>query len=569
MPAVIREVDLTSRSDPLLALVSAGNRLLSMSRPQLAAYMAGLTPDRRIRAEYALGAVHAHWRGDPSTMLAHFDQRYERHRLARFLGAAFRRAADGVETRQIHNMPSRYGKSTLLSQAGPGWALDRDPTSTFILSSYAYALARENADGVRTMLRSRPGELRVRLRADKNRADRFSTPEGGGVLASGVGGSVIGFGAGGGLIGAGGGVIFDDPFKNWAEAHSEVKRKAVWDHYRSVLRLRLDHEGAFMLLVMARWHVDDIVGRIKAAAAAGDGDPFTVYRLPALADSIDDALGRELGEPLVPSRFDRAAVAARARALGSYLARAMEAQDPAPEEGNEIKRDWWQWGDLPAGAGDDAITSWDMKMKDTTTGDFVVGQAWVRYASTAWCVDQLRGQWNLATTRAAIALMAVRHPGIRRHVIENTGNGPEVMAALKRGLPRYEMDDATAGVLGVSTDGGERERVERLLQRGVPGIVPYNPKGDKVARARAVAPFIEAGDVFLPEIAVNGWALQLVNEVAAFPNDEHDDQVDAMSQALAILLGQAPGVISRPAPSKRIAQPRAAARLGPRADRRL
>lgn len=563
----VREVDLTSRGDPLLALVELGGRLTAMPRPKLAAYLTGLRPEKRVTAEYALGAVHAHWRADPATMLAHFDRRYERHRLARFLGAAFRRAADGVEQRQVWNVASRYGKSRIASQGGPAWCLDRDPTSTLILCSFAYQLAAENADGVRQLLRAHPAELRVRLRRDRNQQDRFKTSAGGGLLAAGVGGSIIGFGAGGGTIGAGGGVVFDDPFKNWAEAHSANKRQAVWDFYRSVLRLRLDHEGAFILGVLARWHVDDWTGRIKAADEAGDGDSFTIYRLPSLADSIDDVLGRELGEPLLPSRFDRAAVDQRRRALGSYLARAMEDQDPAPEEGNEIKRDWWQWGAVPTARPDDALTSWDMKMKDTETGDFVVGQAWKRYASTAWCVDQLRGQWNLATTRAAIALMAVRHPTISRHVVENTGNGPEVIAALRRGLPRYEMDLHTAGVLGVSAE--ERTAVEALLRRGVPGIVPHTPKGDKIARARSTAPFIEAGDVWLDELAVNGWALQLVNEHAAFPNDDHDDQVDSTSQALSILLGQAPGVIHRPDPARRIATPRASSRLGPSAGGRL
>lgn len=562
MPA--RVVNLASRTDPLAALVELGDRLLAMSRPRLAAYLAGCRPDRRNLCEYALGAVGAHWRQDPSTMLEHFNAgRYDRHRLARFLGAAFRRAADGTETRQVWNVASRLGKSELASKAGPAWALDRDPTSTFILSSYAYQLAVENAIGCRDLLRAHPGELRVRLRRDKNRQDRWATTEGGGLLAAGVGGSVIGFGAGGGSMGAGGGVIIDDPYKNWVDAHSALKRQQLWDFYLSVLRLRLDSERAFILAVMARWHVDDIVGRLKAADAAGTGDRFTVYALPSLATRADDLLGRALGEPLVPTRFDKAAVDARIRALGSYLAAAMEQQEPSPEEGNEVLRSWWQWADRPTARPDDALTSWDMKMKDITHGDFVVGQAWHRYASTAWCMEQMRGQWNVATTRVAMALMSVRHPRINRHVVENTGNGPEVIAALRRGIPRAKVDDAIAGLLAMSRD--EREQVERLLQRGIPGIVAVDPVGDKSARLRAVAPFIEAGDVFLPDepAVVMGWGLSLVNEAAAFPNDEHDDQVDAMSQGLSMLLAHPVGSIVVP-PAGRVAAPRASRVVGPR-----
>lgn len=560
----VREVDLSSRAtDPLVALIELGGRLQSLTRANLAAYLSGATPDKRLMAEYALGAVNAHWRMDPSTMLEHLDPRFERHRLARFLGAAFRRAADGVEKRQIWNVASRYGKSKIASQGGPAWALDRDPTSTFILVSYAYQLAVENAIGCRDLIRQNPRQFRARLRRDKSRQDRWTTTEGGGLLAAGVGGSVIGFGAGGGVMGAGGGFIMDDPFKNWAEAHSLLKRDAAWDMYRSVLRLRLDWEGAFGIIVHARWHLDDPTGRAKRSMEAGEGDDFVIYSLPSLATRADDLLGRQIGEALVPSRFDAPAVKERMKAIGLYLARAMEQQDPSPEEGKEFKRSYWQWADRPTAPADDALTSWDMKLKDITHGDYVVGQAWARYGSTAWLLGSLRGQWGVVTTRCAIALMQVRFPWITRHVVENTGNGPEVIKALRRGLAGVTVDEDVAKELAMNAD--ERVAVEALLRRGISGIVPVTPVGDKVARARAVVPFVEAGDVFLPDepAVVEGWGLRFVDEAAAFPErDTPDDQVDAMSQALSILLGRMPADIV--VPSGRVQLPNPGRVVGPR-----
>jgi len=552
MPA--RVVDIPHARDPLAALIELGHKLLAMPRPKLAAYMSGSPPARRAVCEYALGAVNAHWRQDPSTMLAKLDDRYRPHRLARFLGSAFRRAADGLEPRQAILAPSRVGKSRVTSQGGTAWALDRDPAATFILCSYAYELAAENAHGVRDMLTENPEHLRVRLRPDRKRHDRWVTTAGGGILAAGIGGSIIGFGAGAGLIGAGGGVVIDDPFKNWMEAHSKTHRDRVWNFYRSVLRLRLDHDDAFIQLLMARWHLDDLMGRITTADETGDGETWTLYRLPALADQVDDLLGRALGEPLVPEVFDLEAVQSRARVLGSYLASAMEQQDPAPEEGGELKRAWWQWGDIPPATPDDSLTSWDMKMKDNTRGDYVVGQAWHRYASTAWCVDQLRGQWDLTMTRAAVALMQVRHPHIRRHVIENAGNGPEVMEALRRGIARADISEDVAGALGMNRD--ERIRVEELLRRGISGIVPNTVTTDKVTRARTAAPHLEAGDIFLPLSAANGWALGLVNECAAFPDPgTPDDQVDAWSQGVTRILGAGPGHVEMPPATARVSLP--------------
>lgn len=547
MPAPARRA---ASADPLVELEALGRRIAALSPPRRAAYLSTLPAHKQRTAEYALGVCNLHWRADPSTFLEHLDPKYRRYRFAALLGAAFRRAADGVEPRQVWMLPARLGKSRMASQGGPSWALDRDPTANLILASYGYSLARENALGVRDLLREHPTELRTRLRQDRRRQDRFATTAGGGLLAAGIGSGMTGFGAGGGLIGAGGGIILDDLFKDWAAAHSQNERDRVWNWYLSVVRLRLNDERAFIIHVSTRWHKDDAIGRMLAAAHAGDGDKWTVYRLPHLAEAPSteypdaDLLGRAPGEPIEPLRFDRDAIAARQRALGTYLTAGMEQQRPSPPEGGELRRAWWRWGELPTGRPDDAITSWDMKLKDKAGGDFVVGQAWHRYASTAWMVEQLRGQWNLVTVRAAIALMQVRHPNITKHLIENTGNGPEVIEALRAGIPHATLDDAICGELGISRD--ERERTERVLQRGLPGIIPVNPKGDKVARSRAVSGYLEAGDVFIVDGLQNGAGLQLVNEAAEFPTGTHDDAVDAWSQAMSYLLAHSVATFTKP-----------------------
>ena len=53
-----------------------------------------------------------------------------------------------------------------------------------------------------------------------------------------------------------------------------------------------------------------------------------------------------------------------------------------------------------------------------------------------------------------------------------------------------------------------------------------------MARARAVSPLIEAGNVYLPRPQIAPWVNNFIEECAAFPNGAHDDQVDAMTQAL-------------------------------------
>jgi predicted phage terminase large subunit-like protein len=71
-----------------------------------------------------------------------------------------------------------------------------------------------------------------------------------------------------------------------------------------------------------------------------------------------------------------------------------------------------------------------------------------------------------------------------------------------------------------------------MLEREISGILAVNPQGGKVARAAAVSPLIEAGNVYLPHPLHAPWVNDFIEECAAFPNGAHDDQVDAMTQAL-------------------------------------
>jgi len=74
----------------------------------------------------------------------------------------------------------------------------------------------------------------------------------------------------------------------------------------------------------------------------------------------------------------------------------------------------------------------------------------------------------------------------------------------------------------------------------VPGIVPEDPtpRGGKEARAAAVSPLVEAGNVWLPSPEIAPWIGDFIEEASGFPTAAHDDQVDAMTQALYRLVLQ-------------------------------
>lgn len=473
------------------------------------------------------------WRATPATMSIHLaPSAWKPWKYWLLLGEKFRDAVTGVSPRQLWALPPRYGKSVMASQWGPAWALDRMPTTKIILASYGDELADENARNTRDILATHSEHLRTQLRRDVQRRDRFMTEQGGGVLGKGLQSGITGFGAHG--------IVVDDPFKNWQEAHSEAAREAVDMAYKAVVFSRLESDDAWQLIVSTRWHEDDLEGRLIDRMEDKTGQEWELVRIPAIAEQhvpnspdkwlrIPDILGRAPGEVIEPERFSVGFEEQRRIGLGSFLTAALLQQRPAPDEGGEFKRSWWNLATQMPETYQQMLSSWDMKLKERDSGDFTVGQVWGRNGTKCYLVDSFRGKWTQATTANALCLITIRYPHCRRHIIENAGYGPEVMDALRVPAPAYEVSDNMAAQLGMSEE--ERELVAKIRRRGVSGLIPNNVRGSKTVRARAVAPYVEGGDVWVNAHAP--WLADFLDEVSAFDQGNYDDQVDAMSQALA------------------------------------
>lgn len=509
-----------------------GNLLAVYGPDKLTGYMDRLAPDQREAVERAIAKkAAAGWRANPATMAAHLDPTYRRWPYVDLLAQRFADAFHGRDPHQIWNIPSQYGKTTGLMR-GVVWALDYDPTLRLMYITFDADKAVEEGGSARDFAEAHSDRLRFRLRSDRRARGMWRTTEGGGLYCVGVNGGIVGWPADA--------ILADDLIKGWQAAHSPAQRAAVMNIWRSQIRLRVQSSKDPIILAGTRWHQEDPSGElVKLMEADPDADNYTITRLPAIAEAPDptnsdallrspDPLGRAPGEVLEPERFDAHEVNARRAVLGPYLWASMEQQRPAPEEGGELKRAWWRWHDAPPPRFDDAVTSWDTKLKDTTGGDFVVGQAWGRTGSDFWWLDQLRGQYNFVETKTAVVLMAVRHPHIDRHVIENTGNGPEVMQELRTPQPDYVVSEETRSKLGITTE--EVAAVQAVFRRGMTGLLAENVKGSKTIRARAHSGKLEAGNLHL--LLGRPEAEQLVTEAAAFPNGPHDDTVDAWSQAM-------------------------------------
>lgn len=396
----------------------------------------------------------------------------------------------GEITRLMVFMPPRHGKSEVVSKKFPAWYIGKNPEKEMIVSSYAADLSFDFSKIAKNTLTDWGHLFGVEVEGAVGRWGIKGKR--GGLAAAGVGGPITGRGAHVAVI--------DDPFKNWQEAASPVVRESVFNWYRSTLRTRLAPGGA-IILVMTRWHEDDLAGKLIKEAQA-DGEQWEVINLPAEAEE-NDVLGRKPGEFLWTERFSKQEYKDTKKALGTRLWTALYQQHPTPDEGTVLKREWWQYYKAAPAAFDEIIQSWDCTFKDAESSDYVVGQVWGRIGANKYLFDQTRGKMNITATIQAIRNMSAKWPQATAKIVEDKANGPAVI---------------------------------QLLKGEVPGLIPVNPEGGKIVRAQAVAPQIEAGNVFIPDPSIAPWINDFVEETAVFPNGAHDDQVDAMSQALARFL---------------------------------
>lgn len=401
----------------------------------------------------------------------------------------------------IVSMPPRHGKSQLTSRNVPAWYLDRWPDRRVVLASYAATFAATWGRAVRNLVTEHQDQLDVRLAADSQSKSDWATTAGGGMLTVGVGGPITGRGAD--LL------LVDDPVKNAAEAYSPTIRDTVWDWWTTTARTRLEPGGA-MIVVMTRWHHDDLAGRLLAGMDDEHGDRWRELNLPAIA-GVNDPLRRNEGQALWPVRYDVVDLDKIRHAVGPAAWQSLYQGTPTTDEGGIFPRSKWGWYDAPRWTVDQhgacwrlglgpVWQSWDMAFKGNEDSDFVVGQVWTADGADRFLLDQVRGRWTFTETCDQVLKLSGRWPEATAKLVEDKANGTAVIDALNR----------TVG-----------------------GMIPVEPQGSKLARAHAVSPLVHAGNVRLPDPHLAPWVNDLIEEAALFPAGANDDQVDATSQALA------------------------------------
>jgi len=297
-------------------------------------------------------------------------------------------------------------------------------------------------------------------------------------------------------------LIIDDPVKNREEAESETTRESVWDWYTSTAYTRLAPGGG-VLLILTRWHDDDLAGRLMTAMANEEGDEWRVVNYPAVAET--DELYRKQGEALHEARYPLEALTRIKRTIGTRDWSALYQQNPVPDDGAFFTKGMFKrYGLREAPPYDEMIfyTAWDLAVGQKQMNDWSVGiTVGIDRVDNIYVIDVQRGRWDsLALVETMLDSYQTWNPamtGIEAGVIEMS-IGPLLM---KRARERH-----LAGF----------------------GYEPLKPgKNDKVARAQSIKGRMQQGRVFFR--AGCDITQSVINEMLRFPAGAHDDCVDSMA----------------------------------------
>lgn len=407
--------------------------------------------------------------------------RYRTAKHHRIIAEQLERLERGEVNRLMLLVCPRHGKSELASKRFPAFALGRRPELQFISASATSGLAEDFGREVRNIIASQEYQdifPKTALAEDSQAKGKWNTTSGGAYYSIGIGGAVIGRGADIFLI--------DDPYSTMADAQSETTRKNVWEWYSGTVYNRLQ-PGGRICLINHRMHEDDLTGSLLGQQAAG-GDTWEVVKLPAINDD---------GEALWPEAYPIEALDQIRRNTLPRFWSALYQQEPAPEEGEYFKRDWFKWYTTPPnhlrtyGASDYAVTA--------KGGDYTVHVvAGVDPDDNLYILDLWRSQSESHVWVEEFINLVQRHKPLNW--------GEEQGQIIKS--------------LGPFIDKRMRERRIYCRREQMASVA------DKPTRCRSFQARAAMGKVYLPHNAA--WVADLLGEMMNFPVGKHDDQVDAL-----------------------------------------
>ena len=442
---------------------------------------------------------------------------YKFYKVHAEIAKVLQKVIDDELNRVIIQVPPRIGKSYLASKLFPAAYLTEHPDRNVGVISYSAELAESFSRAAREHYSESGGSLNQYKKA----VNDWGTQGGGGLWCAGVGGVVTG--RSGHLL------IIDDPVKNREDADSATMMEKLWEFYTSTLYTRLEPKVGAIVCIQTRWSDNDLIGRLiereKNVNEVGR-ENWVILDLPALFEDLDSRpvmpehcevitdWRTEIDEAVCPQRYTTQDYYRIREAVGAREFAALFQQRPAPEGGNLFDHKWWQYyetmDDIPELQR--VMLSVDCSFSDSDTSDYVVGTVIGQSGSSFYVLDLFRKRTDIIGTIAMIGTLRCK---------EGIYNADGVIIELAaNGFAVYQM-----------------------LSRKIPGMIGFKPDKSKVARASAIVPTVEAGNVFLPKNAI--WLDQFINEFNLFPASKNDDMVDSLSMGIDYLSRRGASVIQQ------------------------
>lgn len=436
------------------------------------------------------------------------------------LSDALNRVADKKCLRLIIQAPPRHSKTEFVSRRFSAYLLGRNPDLNIIGTSYSADLANRNNRDIQRIIDEdkyrelfpntlimRSGNLGgAKLHGAKRTGNFFEIiGRRGSYRSAGVDGGITGMGFDVGII--------DDPLKNRKEAESLTIRDGAWNWYTSTFLTRMDEADSAIVLIMTRWHEDDLAGRLIALAKADPAaDQWEVINLPAIMDEVAEPLrvkgdNRGIGDALWPGKFPLSMLNSIKASQGSYDWESLYQQRPYPPGGRKIKIERFKYisrENVPASV------RWcffgDLAVSSKTDADYTA-MGFIGYDSD--------GSTYL------------------RDVTRHQKEWPDTKKIMLNTICRSHMPFPIVPMGGIEKAGQQQGFIDDLNRdpklTDIPLTLQHCPVDkDKLTRA---LPWIAKVDEEKFHLVDGAWIDDFLTECAKFTGagDLHDDQIDMVS----------------------------------------